>query len=59
MAVALALAVRFPALGGAIALLALSWGILRVYFGVHYLSDVVGGAVLATLVALPFFLLNL
>ena len=59
MAVALALAVRFPALGGAIALLALSWGILRVYFGVHYLSDVVGGAVLAALVALPFFLLNL
>ena len=54
MAVALALAARFPALGGAVALLALSWGLLRVYFGVHYLSDVVGGALLAGLVALPF-----
>lgn len=59
MAVALVLAPAFPVLGGVVALLALSWGFLRVYFGVHYLSDVVGGAVLAALVALPFFLLNL
>jgi undecaprenyl-diphosphatase len=35
-----------PSVGWIILLMALSWGFLRIYFGVHWLSDVVGGFIL-------------
>ncbi len=49
LAVGLTLAYYNAWLGGFIILLPALWGILRIYFGVHYLSDIVGGAILGIL----------
>ncbi len=38
-----------PEVGWIIILMSLSWGFLRIYFGVHWLSDVIGGFVLGFL----------
>jgi undecaprenyl-diphosphatase len=51
MAVALALGSHLPEAGAVGAGMALSWGLLRVHFGVHFLTDVFGGAALAVLCA--------
>jgi undecaprenyl-diphosphatase len=51
MAVALALGSHIPEAGMVGAGMALSWGLLRVHFGVHYLTDVLGGVALAILCA--------
>lgn len=47
LAVAMALSFFFPSIAGLAIAVPLSWGILRVYFGVHYLSDIIAGALLA------------
>ena len=47
LSVALSLCYHFPLLGTTATLVPLSWGVLRVYFGVHYVSDILGGFVLA------------
>ncbi|MEO6094248.1 MAG: phosphatase PAP2 family protein, partial [Fibrobacteria bacterium] len=46
MAVALTLSLYLPGLGIPALLIPLSVGMLRVLFGVHYLSDIVGGTLL-------------
>ena len=46
LAIATTLLLSVPAAGLVMMALPLSWGFLRVYFGVHWLSDVVGGFLL-------------
>jgi undecaprenyl-diphosphatase len=46
LAVSLTLALNLPSLIAPAILLPISFGILRVFFGVHFLSDIVGGALL-------------
>lgn len=46
MAVALTLSLYLPGLGIPALLIPLTVGVLRVLFGVHYLSDIIGGTVL-------------
>ncbi|NLB63360.1 MAG: phosphatase PAP2 family protein [Fibrobacter sp.] len=40
-----------PFIGWIVVLMPLSWGMLRVYFGVHWLSDIIAGALLGVLSA--------
>ena len=47
LAVSIALLPSLPLVGAVGVALPLAWGVLRVYFGVHYLSDIVGGALMA------------
>jgi len=57
LAVAMALSWFFPAVGAVAIVVPITWGLLRVYYGVHYLSDVIAGIVLALIsVALGFSL---
>lgn len=46
LAVATTVLLSVPAAGIVMMFLPLSWGFLRVYFGVHWLSDVIGGFLL-------------
>lgn len=46
LAIATTVLLSVPAAGFVMMILPLSWGFLRVYFGVHWLSDVVGGFLL-------------
>jgi undecaprenyl-diphosphatase len=46
LAVALALSQHLPGLRGPAILLPITLGLLRILFGVHYLSDIVGGSLL-------------
>lgn len=46
LAIATTVLLSVPAAGLVMMCLPLTWGFLRVYFGVHWLSDVVGGFVL-------------
>lgn len=39
----------YPWLGLPVVIMPLSWGLLRVYFGVHFLSDILGGVFLGWL----------
>jgi len=48
-AVSTVLALHFPALAPALGVVALSIGASRVVLGLHYVSDVVAGALLGTL----------
>ncbi len=49
LAIAATVCAFAPEVGWIMLLLPLSWGLLRVYFGVHWLSDVVGGFFLGIL----------
>ena len=49
LAVALTLASHFPALMGPAIAIPVLLGALRVFFGVHYLSDIIGGSALGAL----------
>ncbi len=49
LAIATTVLVSVPAAGAVMMVLPLTWGFLRVYFGVHWLSDVVGGFFLGIL----------
>jgi undecaprenyl-diphosphatase len=49
LAVALTLASHFPSLSLPAIGLPLLLGTLRVFFGVHYLSDIIGGSVLGAI----------
>lgn len=49
LAIAMTVLISVPAAGAVMILLPLTWGFLRVYFGVHWLSDVVGGFFLGIL----------
>lgn len=51
-AMATAVFLRHRRLGGALYTLAAFWGISRVYSGVHYPSDIIGGAVIGAIAAL-------
>ena len=51
-AIATAVSLRHRRLGVALHLLAASWGLARVYAGVHYPSDILGGAVIGVGAAL-------
>ena len=51
-ALATAVFLRHRALGGGLYLLAFLWGFARVYAGVHYPSDILGGAALGVVSAL-------
>lgn len=44
-----------PSVGWVVVLLPISWGFLRIYFGVHWLSDVVFGLVLGLVAAFLSF----
>ena len=46
----------YPSICWIMLLLPVTWGLLRVYFGVHYLTDIIGGillGILAFLISLP------
>ncbi len=49
LAAALSVSTIFPETAGVIITVPILWGVLRVHFGVHYLSDVLGGVALAFL----------
>jgi undecaprenyl-diphosphatase len=49
LAIGLVVAHFFPSLFWAMLLLPIIWGLLRVYFGLHFLSDVVAGGLLGIL----------
>ena len=49
LAVASAVTFIVPQYGWVMLLLPLTWGLLRVYFGVHWLSDIVCGFLLGIL----------
>jgi undecaprenyl-diphosphatase len=51
-AIATPVFLRHRRLGGALYLLAALWGLARVYAGVHYPSDILGGAVIGIIAAL-------
>lgn len=55
LAVAMTLAVHFPRLMVPAMALPVALGMLRIFFGVHYLSDIVGGALLGVA---AFFIAN-
>jgi undecaprenyl-diphosphatase len=55
LAVALTLAQHIPGLRLSAILLPIALGLLRILFGVHFLSDILGGALLG---AMAFFLAN-
>ena len=52
LAAAISVASVMPEIQTILIALPISWGLLRIYFGVHYISDVLAGIVLATLCAL-------
>jgi undecaprenyl-diphosphatase len=49
LAVAFTLFAEIPSVGWIMLLLPITWGLLRVYYGVHWLSDVMGGICLGFL----------
>ena len=57
MAIASAMAFHIPWLWPIALVMPLSLGLLRVLYGVHFVSDIVGGAVIGLLVALVAFFL--
>ena len=46
LAIATTMLLTVPAAGAVMIALPLTWGFLRVYFGVHWLTDVIGGFIL-------------
>jgi len=47
LAVGFTLAVLAPEIGWIVVIMPISWGALRVYFGVHWLTDILAGMLLA------------
>lgn len=58
LAIACVVYAAFPEIGWIMLFLPLTWGMLRVYFGVHWFSDIVGGVifgVVAYLISCPIY----
>jgi len=49
LAVGFAILAEFPKIGWLVVLMPITWGFLRVYYGVHWLSDVLGGIIVGFL----------
>jgi len=46
LAPGLTLAILAPSIGWVVVIMPITWGLLRIYFGVHWFSDILAGAIL-------------